>query len=90
MGGHWQRPPIVPDKYAMTAAIVSPGDSVLTGNHLKIINLPTHGMVFHGLTQFDRFIHPRMILLVTSFSIIDALSQPTVFESLQMAVIAAQ
>ena len=74
----------------MTAAIVSPGDSVLTGNHLKIINLPPHGMVFHGLTQLDRFIHTRMILLVTSFNIIDALSQPTGFERFQLVIIAAQ
>ena len=42
---------------------------MLTGNHLKIIDLPPHGMVFHGLTQLYRFIHRLMILLATSFSI---------------------
>jgi multidrug efflux pump subunit AcrB len=53
----------------------------LTGYHLEITNLPPHGVVFHGFAQFGRFIHQRMILLVTSFSIIDALSQLTVFEA---------
>ncbi|MBN6742787.1 hypothetical protein JKG47_20260 [Acidithiobacillus sp. MC6.1] len=48
MGRHGQGPPISLDKYAMTAAIVSPGDPMLTGNHLKIVNLPPHGVVFHS------------------------------------------
>ncbi len=74
----------------MTAAIVSPGDSVLAGNHLKITNLPPHGMVFHSLTQFDRFIHLRMILLVTSFIIMDFFSQLIFFENLQMKMIVAE
>ena len=74
----------------MTAAIVSPGDSVLAGNHLKITNLPPHGMVFHGLTQFDHFIDLRMILLVTSFIIMEFLSKLVFFESLQVAMIVAE
>ena len=48
MGWNWQRPTIVPDKYTMTAAIVSPGDAVLTGNHLKIIDLPPMGWFFNA------------------------------------------
>jgi hypothetical protein len=34
----------------MTATLVAPGDSLLTGNHLKIVNLPSHGVVFYGFT----------------------------------------
>ena len=35
-----------------------PSDALLTGDYLKILYVPPHGVVFHGLTQLDRLIHP--------------------------------